>query len=238
MPTYSGAGRTTTYLRKRDLQHAAQNNSKITLFFPPKPKQITKTTHDGAAMAPQAPEVSQSPPELHSNSETQAASTKPCSIDPVLAAQPIPLIADVDTTEEPAATFLDTTEDDSDAIKPISVLESIKKLIIDAKKYKSFTLLFYLTSLKQFVELWEKYKQNPRIKAPMVKASHVVAASVGKGPYVARKICTLYRYVACFHTLPPTNTSKHHAHPSLLNNKRIAQAVCQYLTVLSDGKVS
>lgn len=233
MPTYTRAGRTTAYLRERDLQHAAQNNSKITSFFPPRPKQIKKTTHCGAVMAtPQAPEVPQSPPELHSNSETQAASTESCSIDPVLAVQPILPIANADTAEEHAAAFLDTTEDDSDAIESISVLKSVKKLIMDAKKYKSFTSLFYLTSLKQFIELWEKYKQNPRIKAPMVKASHVVAVSVGKGPYVARKIRTLYRYVARFHTLPPTNTGKHHAHPSLLNNERIAQAVRRYLTVL------
>ncbi|KAI6033075.1 hypothetical protein F5J12DRAFT_779417 [Pisolithus orientalis] len=131
---------------------------------------------------------------------TKAASTKPCSIDPVLAAQPVPPTGNIHTAEEPAAAFLDMTEDNSDAIKSISVLESTKQLIIDAKKYNSFTLLFYLTSLKQFMELWEKY-------------------------------------VACYHALPPTNIGKHHAHPSLLNNEHIAQAVHQYLTVLSDGEI-
>ena len=196
----------------------------------------------GAAVVTPPPKTPETPSEPYASLETQAISTNPYSIsDPASAAQPVPLVADgtkVDATKEPATNFLDMTEDDSDTVESISVLESVKKLIIDAKKYKSFTSLFYLTSLKQFVELWEKYKQNPRIAAPMVKASHIVASSVGKGPYVARKIRTLYRYVAQFHTLPPTNTGKHHTHPSLLNNERVAQAVHRYLTVLSDGEVS
>ncbi|KAF8526566.1 hypothetical protein BU17DRAFT_62059 [Hysterangium stoloniferum] len=104
------------------------------------------------------------------------------------------------------------------------VAKTVKKLIVDAKKYKSFTSLFYLNSFKQFIELWEKYQQNPRIKAPMKKASHAIAASIGKRPYMARKIRKLYRYVTHFQTLPPASKGKHHAHPSLLNNERIAQA--------------
>jgi len=72
----------------------------------------------------------------------------------------------------------------------------------------------------------------------MIKASHTIAVSIGKGPYMARKIRALYRHVAHFQTLPPTNVRKHHAHPSLLNNEQIAQAIRQYLTVLHDGEVS
>ena len=57
--------------------------------------------------------------------------------------------------------FLDTTEDDNDITESISVLETVKKLTIEARKYKSFTSLFHLNSLKQFIELWERYKRNP-----------------------------------------------------------------------------
>lgn len=136
-----------------------------------------------------------------------------------------------------ATDFLDVTEDDNDVAESISVIESVKRLMHDAKKYRSFTALFHLNSLQQFIELWEKYKQNPRIKAPMVKASHTVSTSVGKGPYFARKIRKLYRYVAQFRTLPPLSTGKYHTHPSLLNDERVAQAVRRYLTVLRDGEV-
>ncbi|KAI6138250.1 hypothetical protein BKA82DRAFT_4021275 [Pisolithus tinctorius] len=66
-----------------------------------------------------------------------------------------------------AATFLDVTEDDNDSAESISVMGCINKLMADAKKYKSFTSLFHLSSLKHFINLWDKYKQNPRIKAPM-----------------------------------------------------------------------
>ncbi|KIK97262.1 hypothetical protein PAXRUDRAFT_24716 [Paxillus rubicundulus Ve08.2h10] len=91
--------------------------------------------------------------------------------------------------------------------------------------------------LKQFIELWEKYQHNPRIKPPMLRASHCVATSVGKGPCLAQMICALYEYVSCFRTLPPISWGKHHAHPSLLNNEQIAQAMCHYLKVLTDGKI-
>ena len=41
MPTYTGAARTSNYLRKRDLCRAAQDSKKITSFFKLKPKQTT-----------------------------------------------------------------------------------------------------------------------------------------------------------------------------------------------------
>jgi hypothetical protein len=47
----------------------------------------------------------------------------------------------------------------------------------------------------------------------------------------------LHNYVEKFHTLPPMSASKHHAHPSLLNNEHIAQAVRRYLTALANGEV-
>jgi hypothetical protein len=134
---------------------------------------------------------------------------------------------------------LDTTADDDDDIsEPPPIIDIVKTLIGEAKKFKSFTSLMHLHALKQFIELWEKYKHMPRVRAPMMKASHTIAVSIGKGPYMARKLRTLYKYVAKFHTLPPMSAGKHHAHPSLLNNERIAQAVRRYLTVLADGEVS
>ncbi|KIK79518.1 hypothetical protein PAXRUDRAFT_161140, partial [Paxillus rubicundulus Ve08.2h10] len=81
--------------------------------------------------------------------------------------------------------FLDTTEDDNDSPESVTVLETVKRLVVDAKKFKSFTSLFHLNALKQFIELWEKYQHNPRIRAPMLRASHCVTTSVGKGPYLA-----------------------------------------------------
>ena len=80
-----------------------------------------------------------------------------------------------------AVSFLDTTTEDDDRLESVTVLKTVKKLIADAKRFKSFTLLFYLNSLKQFIELWLKYQQNPQIKALMSKASHTIAVAVGKG---------------------------------------------------------
>lgn len=231
-----------TFQRKRQMRLAANNNTKITSFFPPTHKLVTSGTNlcsaDNMDTEVEVPGTEVETPGI----EAETPGALDLTNNGGTAWQPTPMVNDTDninTTEAevPAITFLDMIEDDNDAAAPISVLETVKKLIIDVKKYKSFTPLFYLTSLKQFINLWGKYKVNPQIKAPMVNASRVIAASVGKGPYMARKIRSLYKYVARFHTLPPTNTGKHHTHPSLLNNEWVAQAVRQYLTVVSDGEV-
>ncbi|KIK80912.1 hypothetical protein PAXRUDRAFT_28034 [Paxillus rubicundulus Ve08.2h10] len=88
-----------------------------------------------------------------------------------------------------------------------------------------------------FIELWEKYKKIPKIRAPKMKASHTVATPIGKGPYMACKIHTLYKYVKKFRTLPPVSSGKHHTHPLLLNNEQIVQAIHCYLMVLVDGEI-
>ena len=45
-------------------------------------------------------------------------------------------------------------------------------------------------------------------------------------------------YIKHYHTLPPKGKGVHYTYPTLLNNELIMVAVCQYLTVLADGKVS
>lgn len=178
MPTYTGAGRSMTFQRKHQLRLATNNNTKITSFFPPTHKPVTRGTNFCSADIMDTTEVEAPGAEVETpgteaethgvEAETSRAKAKTPGAE----------------AKMPAITFLDMTDDDGDAAGPVSVLEAVKKLIIDAKKYKSFTSLFYLTSLKQFIDLWGKYKLSPRIKAPMVNASRVVAASVGKGPYM------------------------------------------------------
>ena len=137
-----------------------------------------------------------------------------------------------------AVSFLDMTHEDVDDGHTESVLDTIKRLTVDAKKYQSFKSLFHLNALERFVEMWGKYQQNPKIKGPKRKASHAVAVSVGKGQYFARKLCSMYAYVERYQTLPPEGKGQHHAYPTLLNDEQIAAAVRRYLTVLADGEVS
>lgn len=118
------------------------------------------------------------------------------------------------------------------------ISQTLAKLIAEAKQFKSFTALMHLYALKRYTELHRQYKANPKVKAPATKASYAVAVSIGKGPYFARKIRTLCRYVERFRTLPPLTAGKHHAHPTLLNNERIAQAVRRYLTVLAFQQIT
>lgn len=134
--------------------------------------------------------------------------------------------------------FLDIAEDDNDAPKPVSKLESFEMLITSTKRFRSFTSLFYLNAVKEFINLWNKYKKNPRINTLMTKASLTISTAIGKGPYMAQKIHMLYHYIAHFQALPPVSSGKHHAHPSLLNDERIIWAVRRYLTVLANGQVS
>ena len=174
------------YLRKRDLCRAAQDSKKITSFF--KPKQTTLNEEQDVIIVNPPPATPAPISEPLVNQDTPVASTNRPPVRDTESAAPkqTQVTPAPDMADAPATSFLDVTEDDNDVtIKSISVLETVKELIVGAKKYKSFISLFYLTSLKQFIDLWEKYKRNPQVKAPMIKASRVIASSVGKGPYMA-----------------------------------------------------
>jgi hypothetical protein len=134
--------------------------------------------------------------------------------------------------------FLDPTADDEDEFARPPVGQVINSLIAEAKKHHSFSALFKLQALKNYLELHAQYHINPKITNLATRASLAIAKSVSKGPYFARKICQLVIYVDKFHTLPPTGSGKHHAHPSLLNNERVYQAVRRFLAVQEDGEVS
>ena len=267
MPTYTGTGRTSTYLREHHLRKAAKNNQKITSFFWPQAKPSNQfTSHYQITDIPLSPALTQSLSPSSNvtgltgmmlTSESNTSSPSHNSEDESGTRMDVTQLALDLTSAElnhsgsgladgdnidadiPLTSFLDTTGDDEVTetnSKP--VLETISRLMEEAKKYKSFTSMFYLDSLQRFITLWTKYQGNPKIKAPMLKASHVIAVSIGKGPYMARKIRALYQYISQFRTLPPISKGNHHAHPSLLNNERIASAVRRYLTVLANGEVS
>ena len=250
MPTYSGTGCTSRYLRERNLREAAKDNKKITSFFQLKPSILShhhvQPIHGSptpslnpsiSIVMPNPPiticdtvlPVSNNEPEPSkptdlpilpddSNDESNKSANRGPQSDLLDPEQPID--NDIDETNSPLSLFLDTTGDDEVTESNTEpVLETVDKLLEQAKKYKSSTSIFYLNSLKQFINLNMKYQANPKIKQPMQKASHAIAASIGKGPYMARKICALYRYVSQFRTLPPTNKGNHHAHPTLLDNE-------------------
>lgn len=142
-------------------------------------------------------------------------------------------------SEEPVSPeeWLEMISDDELDDSSPSVGEIVNKLLKSARRHKSFIALYKLQAVKNYLELTLKYLRNPRVKNPRTRASLAIATAVGKGPYFARKIRHLALYIKKFHTLPPTNSGKHHAHPSLLNNERVAQAVRRYLTVVANGEV-
>ncbi|KAI9463743.1 hypothetical protein HD554DRAFT_2040926 [Boletus coccyginus] len=137
-----------------------------------------------------------------------------------------------------AVLFLDVTDEDVNDEHMESILNTIKRLTADAKKYKSFELLFHLNTLEQFIEIWKKYQHNPKIKGPKRNMSRTIAISIRRGQYFAWRLCSMYTYVEHYHTLPPKGKGKHHAYPTLLNNEQIAAAVHQYLTVLANGELT
>jgi hypothetical protein len=218
MPSYTGTGRTRIYLCNRALQDAAKNNAKITTFFqpaaqPPPTPSLSRATSQSPTIISDCP--SQTP--SCDTSPTRTPTSPPITLAvPNLEPELAPVGWEPDSKSElgpelvesqvndansktPLVSFLDMTGDDNSAESNTDpVLETIRKLMVDAKKYKSFTSLFYLNTLKQFIELWGTYQCNPKIRAPMCKASHAVATSIGKGPYMARKIRALYRYVVKF----------------------------------------
>ncbi|KAI5988259.1 hypothetical protein EDC04DRAFT_2614578 [Pisolithus marmoratus] len=155
----------------------SSNNMKITSFFMPKTPAPTK---DHRMPHMQLPDQGSPQLFLH-NTNTPISSTN--TILPPIPNSQSPMVPTEE--DEDLVSFLDMMADDEDGSASMSVLETIKKLTAQAKQFKSSTSLFYLTLLKQFVQLWEKYQQNPCIKSPKCKASHTVAMSIGKGPYMA-----------------------------------------------------
>jgi len=133
--------------------------------------------------------------------------------------------------------WVNPLNEEEEVVENEPIYQVVKKLIKDAQKFKSFSSLMHLHAVKSLLELREKYRLAMHVRNPIMRASFVVAKSVGKGPYFAQKIPSLTRYVGKFRTLPPTTAGKHNAHPSLLNNERLAQSVRRYLTVLADGEV-
>lgn len=141
-------------------------------------------------------------------------------------------------TDMSAVEYLDLTADDEDEPVSVPVGLTIKALIKLAKRHQSFSALFTLHAVKTYLELLERFRRVPNIKNPVHRASLAVAKSAGKGPYFARKVVQTVVYTGRFRTLPPNSSGKHHAHPSLLNNERIHQAVRRFLTIQPVGEVS
>lgn len=259
MPTYTGTGRTSCYLREKKLQQAATGCFKMTAFF--KPRDAAQNHHAmGSTLGPvtsQAPAVDVTDsiaPSLSvhdaicapgltvSDLHEPATQTAPPESPTRHSDNPIESTDNSnELTDSPAVTpeeFLSPTSDEEDVPEGESVVQTVKRLKAEAKRYQSFGSLFQLCAIENFITLLDWYKHNPKVKSPVKKASETVARSVGRGKYFARKVRTLHRYIQQFKTLPPTNSGKHHAHPSLLNNERMMQAVRRYLTVLANGEVS
>ncbi|KAF8587728.1 hypothetical protein K439DRAFT_1652205 [Ramaria rubella] len=228
--TYSGTSRSVVFACQRQLQQAAMGSRKMTHFFHPKLKE--------RACAPSPSPVSQEGSTIIDNDDQGSSKYT----DGSLTTEAAPAPADEPSDEFRSAPMLELTSEEIDLrdeawgwINPMNdeeeepeeqtIYETTKKLIMEAKKFKSFSHLMHLHAIKAVAD-------------PTMCASIAVAKSVGKGPYFARKIRLLTCYIGHFCTLPPTMAGKHNAHPSLLNNEWIAQAVRRYLTILADGEIT
>ncbi|KDQ65239.1 hypothetical protein JAAARDRAFT_53079 [Jaapia argillacea MUCL 33604] len=127
--------------------------------------------------------------------------------------------------------FLNPTANEEDVPEDEPVQTTVTKLLKEANKFKSLTSLMHLHTVKNFIDLHERYMKNPQVKSLTIKASYT-------GLYFACKIHTLYWYIIWFCILPPTNAGKHHTHPTLLNNEHMTQVVHHYLMVLADSEIT
>jgi hypothetical protein len=241
--SYNGTSRANIFKKQATLRKAAAGSAKISGFFAPVPKPTRQPI--------EVLEIESSSSECTSDSgEEDWVDIPSLPLEPHSAVTPVP---GTDVAEQPsdnnlpnnntdpvppAASFLDPTADDEFGPERIPTGTLIAGLIKDATKHKAFGALFKLHAVRNYLELHERYRLIPNIKNPAMRASLAVAKSVGKGPYLARQIRHLVIYINKFHTLPPSRAGKHHAHPSLLNNERVYQAVRRYLTVQEAGMVS
>ncbi|KAF8581939.1 hypothetical protein K439DRAFT_1647755 [Ramaria rubella] len=219
------------------------SSPKMTHFFHPKPKQCA------CAPSPSpVPQEGSTVIELDSNDQgsskckctdgSQTTEAAPAPADEPDEFRSVPMLEltseEIDLRDE-AWGWINPMNDEEEEPEEQTIYEATKKLIMEAKKFKLFSCLMHLHAIKAFLELHEKYQL---VADSAMRASIAVAKSVGKGPYFARKIRSLTHYIGHFCTLPPTTAGKHNAHPSLLNNEWITQAVHWYLTILADGEIS
>lgn len=257
MPTYTGAGRTSTYVKAAALRRASTGTARITAFFAAKPKRThlpapsTSVAAEQLHDSPDIVEISgdefrepehdewEDIPDIPDPpaSESRAGTATPPPADLISVSSSDEQTPNNDT-EFAAASLLDPTADDEYEPLHVAVGVTIHELIKDATKHKSFGALFKLNAVRNYLELLQRYRRVPNIRNPATRASLAVAKAVGKGPYLAKQIRRLVRYIDRFRTLPPSRAGKHHAHPSLLNNERIYQAVRRFLTVQAAGEVS
>ncbi|KAG6860415.1 hypothetical protein C0995_011409 [Termitomyces sp. Mi166 len=114
----------------------------------------------------------------------------------------------------PIEDWLNITVDDEIEDSWPGVEMVVEKLLKGAQHHKSHGVIFKLQAIKEHFALCAKFFKNPSIKNPQTQTSMCMAKGVGKG------------------------SGKHHAHPSLLNDEHVAQAVRQYLTVVAIGEVN
>ncbi|KAH6879968.1 hypothetical protein BKA70DRAFT_1127028 [Coprinopsis sp. MPI-PUGE-AT-0042] len=259
LPTFSGCGKTSIYNKQKELEEGSRGCSSITSFF--QPKQARHTSESEAEN--EVEEISKaqflSPVVVTPKSMDEfwqwidnRTQTVTVPLPEALPSAPVPSGTSVSEAEAPISppepslhvdtgysAWLDVDEEFLDEVEGecVDLMAVIKALIRGAKKHKSFASTFKLEAVKAYLDLLEKYKRNPKVKNPRTRASLSVASLAGRGQYFARQLRHLASYIGRFHTLPPTNSGKHHAHPSLLNDERVAQAVRRYLTVVAAGEI-
>jgi hypothetical protein len=245
--SYHGTSRANIFKKQATLRKAAAGSAKISGFFASVPK-LTRQPIEVLEIESSSSEGTSS-----DSGEEDWVDIPNLPLEPHSSITPVPSTPVSETAElpsgnnlpnnstdpvPPAVSFLNPTADDEFGPEHIPTGTLVAGLIKDATKHKAFGALFKLHAVRNYLELHERYKLIPNIKNPTMRASLVVAKSVGKGPYLARQIRHLIIYINKFHTLPPSRAGKHHAHPSLLNNERVYQAVRRYLTVQEAGMVS
>ena len=253
--SYTSTSRATLYRKEAALRKAAAGSAKISDFFMHTPKDRNPTAKPAEVLeVSSSSEIEDEESPSDSDEDWVDIPDIPVSSPHVVAPVPNTPDSDMARTEplsdvtapnnaslEPAPTplsFLDPTADDEFDPPTLAVGTLVARLIKEAKQHKSFAALFKLHAVRNYLELHERYRLVPNIKNPAMRASAVVAKSVGRGPYFARQIHLLVHYIQRFHTLPPLRAGKHQSHPSLLNNERVHQAVRRFLTILAPGEVS
>ena len=231
--SYHGTSRANIFKKQATLRKAAAGSAKISGFFASVPKltrqpievlEIESSSSEGTSSDSGEEnwvDIPNLPLEPHS-SITPVPSTPVSEMAELPSGNNLPN----NSTDPvpPAVSFLNPTADDEFRPEDIPTDTLVAGLIKDATKHKAFSALFKLHAVWNYLELHECYRLIPNIKNPTMGASLVVAKSVGKGPYLACQIWHII-YINKFHTLLPSRAGKHHTHPSLLNNKRVYQAV-------------
>ena len=127
----------------------------------------------------------------------------------------------------------------------LNIFEIVESRLLDVKKLKMpaaqrIKVVMQLTAVTQYVQLQDRFRDNPNCTRPCLNASLVIARRMGKkdGAYFARQIRHNEIYLLRHRRLPVSKKGAKNGQYTLLDNEAIIHSVRRYLAAQNLGTIT